>query len=220
MRIWDIYRDFLLRIPLSYVPRAAQKVSKAACRTGGKALTKDELLLRYRVLSSRIATFFSHNDKLHHARFANPHELTGLLSPTLDGTHLLLGESHFSHVLRVQPTTERRELGHMLACGPTGSGKTLLITSQLYTWPFSAVVNDVKGEIWNLTGRYRATLGPVYVVDPIAGVGNQYDPLHGRDTEDKLLSSAKHLLFGVCSGYVYMPCMAYTRLSQPPRYAK
>ena len=56
----------------------------------------------------------------------------------------------------------------MLACGPTGSGKTLLITSQLYTWPFSAVVNDVKGEIWNLTGRYRASLGPVYVVDPIA----------------------------------------------------
>jgi len=25
---------------------------------------------------------------------------------------------------------------------------------------------------------------------------------------------------GVCSGYVYMPCMAYTRLSQVPDYAK
>ena len=24
---------------------------------------------------------------------------------------------------------------------------------------------------------------------------------------------------GVCSGYVYMPCMAYTRLSQVPDYA-
>src|SRR5439155_18276184 len=83
----------LLRIPLSYVPRAAQKVSKAEWRTGGKALTKDALLLRYRVLSSRIAAFFSQNDKLHHARFANPHELTSLLSPTVDGTHLLLGES-------------------------------------------------------------------------------------------------------------------------------
>src|SRR5207244_3562964 len=88
VRIWDIDRDFLLRIPLSYVPRAAQKVSKAEWRTGGKALTKDALLLRYRVLSSRIAAFFSQNDKLHHARFANPHELTSLLSPTVDGTHL------------------------------------------------------------------------------------------------------------------------------------
>ena len=195
MRIWDIDRDSLLRIPLSYVPRATEAIPKSEFGIGGAALTKEEILLRYRVLSSRIAAFFSHNDKLHNARFAKAHELTSLLSPTVDGTHLLLGESHFSHVLRVQPTTERRELGHMLACGPTGSGKTLLITSQLYTWPFSAVVNDVKGEIWNLTGRYRATLGPVYVVDPIAGVGNQYDPLHGRDTEDKLLSSAKHLLF-------------------------
>src|SRR5439155_2725967 len=27
-------------------------------------------------------------------------------------------------------------------------------------------------------------------------------------------------LLGVCSGYVYMPCMAYTRLSQVPDYAK
>jgi type IV secretory pathway TraG/TraD family ATPase VirD4 len=159
VRIWDIDRDCLLLVPLSYVPRATEAIPKSEFAIGGAALTKDALFLRYRVLSSRIAAFFSSDTKLHNARFAKAHELTSLLSPTVDGTHLLIGESHFSHVLRVQPTTQRRELGHMLACGPTGSGKTLLITSQLYTWPFSAVVNDVKGEIWNLTGAYRATLG-------------------------------------------------------------
>src|SRR3954452_5448470 len=36
--------------------------------------------------------------------------------------------------------------------------------------------------------------GRVFVIDP-TGVGNKYDPLQGRETEDDLYDSAKHLLY-------------------------
>jgi type IV secretory pathway TraG/TraD family ATPase VirD4 len=44
------------------------------------------------------------------------------------------------------------------------------------------------------TAGYRATLGTVFVIDP-QGVGNRFDPLMGKQTEDELLSSATHLLY-------------------------
>jgi type IV secretion system protein VirD4 len=82
----------------------------------------------------------------------------------------------------------------MLICGPTGSGKSQHITSQLLTWPHSAVVYDIKGELHRLTAGYRARLGPVYVLDP-TGVGNRYDPFLGRVSESKLYAAANNLLF-------------------------
>ena len=41
-----------------------------------------------------------------------------------------------------------------------------------------------------------------------------------KDMAPTLRSHAAEAEQGVCSGYVYMPCMAYARLSQVPRYAK
>jgi hypothetical protein len=157
-------------------------------------MTKDQWLVQCNLLSSRIATFFSHEKHLHTASFAKSHEVKHLLSPTVDGTHLLLGESMYNHVLRVQTTDERQELGNLLACGPTGCGKSMFLISQLLTWPHSAIVNDIKGELFAMTAGYRAKIGRVFVVDP-RGVGNHYDPLHGRETEDKLYALAKHLLY-------------------------
>ena len=157
-------------------------------------MTKDQWLVQYNLLSSRIATFFSHEKHLHTASFAKPHEVKHLLSPTVDGTHLLLGESMYHHVLRVQTTDERQELGNLLACGPTGCGKSMFLISQLLTWTHSAIVNDIKGELFAKTAGYRAKIGKVFVVDP-RGVGNHYDPLHDRETEDKLYALAKHLLY-------------------------
>ena len=52
------------------------------------------------------------------------------------------------------------------------------------------------------TGRPQGilnTLGPVFVIDP-TGLGNRYDPLHGRMTEDELYSSAHHLLYQAHEG--------------------
>jgi type IV secretion system protein VirD4 len=56
------------------------------------------------------------------------------------------------------------------------------------------VVNDIKGELFTQTAGYRSTLGSVYVIDP-TGIGNRYDLLSGKQTEDELLSVATHLLF-------------------------
>lgn len=114
-------------------------------------------------------------------------------------TSLLLGRSSFNRLACVRPTKTRRELGNLLVCAPTRSGKTLLAISELLTWNRSVVVNDVKGELYTATGGYRSSLGPVFVIDP-QGLGHRYDPLQGRKTEDALYSSASHLLFQADEG--------------------
>ena len=44
--------------------------------------------------------------------------------------------------------------------------RELLAISQLLTWPHSVVVVDIKGELYQTTAGYRATLGNVFVLDP------------------------------------------------------
>ena len=146
------------------------------------------------ILLSRLATLRGDAAKLHHARFAHPHELKPLISHTLDETALLLGTTRLGGIYRVTPTKHRRELGNMLVCAPPRSGKSILAISQLLTWPHSVVAVDIKGELYRNTAGYRSRLGPVYVIDP-EGVGHQYDPLQGLMDEDALYTVAKNLLF-------------------------
>src|SRR3989442_497590 len=82
----------------------------------------------------------------------------------------------------------------MLIVAPTRGGKGLLATSQLLSWKHSVVVNDLKGELFTQTAGYRSTLGQVYVIDP-TGIGNRYDPLKEKKTEDQLYSASTRLLF-------------------------
>jgi type IV secretion system protein VirD4 len=146
------------------------------------------------VLCNRIRSFFHHSQSLHNARFAILHELSVLLAERFDEISLLLGEARFTQLLRVRPTKTRKELGNLLVVAPTRGGKGLLATSQLLTWRHSVVVNDIKGDLYTQTAGYRATLGKVYVIDP-TGIGNRFDPLLGKDTEDAVLSAATQLLF-------------------------
>src|SRR5918996_372644 len=146
------------------------------------------------VLVSQIRAFFQQAHTLHHARFARLHELAGLLTIQFNETSLLLGVSHFNHLLRVRPNETRRELGNVLVVAPTRGGKGLLATSQLLSWPHSVIVNDIKGELFDQTAGYRSTLGKVYVFDP-TGVGNRFDPLRGKYTDLELKSVAKSLLY-------------------------
>jgi type IV secretion system protein VirD4 len=133
--------------------------------------------------------------KLYADRFANPHEQDSLVHPDWEReAGLLVGISRFNQVLSVRGTPKRRELGNVLVTALTRGGKGLLANSQLLTWPHSVVVVDIKGEIFEATAGFRKTLGPVYVIDP-EGVGNRFDPLHGRVTEQKLYASAKYLLY-------------------------
>ena len=130
---------------------------------------------------------------LHTARFATKHEMAAFQTETPPDTGLLLGTSREHHVVAVQPTPTRKELGNMLIVGPTRSGKGLLATSQLLSWKHSVIINDIKGDLFTATAGYRSSLGPVYVIDPTA-VGHRYDPLSTRHTEDELLSAAASLL--------------------------
>src|SRR5256885_1084994 len=91
------------------------------------------------VFLSRIASFFSKADQLHHARFARVHELSDMLTPTLPSASLLLGLSNFSRILHVKSTQQRRELGNLLVVAPTRGGKGLLATTQLLTWKHSVI---------------------------------------------------------------------------------
>ena len=144
---------------------------------------------------SRVNALLPKSPKLYADRFASPHEQDHLLHPDWEReAGLLVGVSRFNHVLSVRSTPKRRELGNVLVTALTRGGKGLLAISQLLTWPHSAVVVDPKGENFEATGGYRSTLGPVYVIDPEA-VGNRFDPLHGRTTEQKLYASAKYLLY-------------------------
>lgn len=154
-----------------------------------------QLLSQTAISMSRISSYFHTGKALHSAHFARHHELSELLAAAVDNEpSLLLAESRFNQILRVRPTRTRRELGNMLICAPTRGGKGLLAVSQLLSWKHSVVVNDIKGELYNQTAGFRATLGPVFVIDP-QGVGHRYDPLSGKQTEDELYSIATQLLF-------------------------
>jgi type IV secretion system protein VirD4 len=130
---------------------------------------------------------------LHRARFAHLHELTNLFSHTFEGASLLLGRGRLRGHYRVSQTPQRPELGNVLVVAPTRGGKGLLAVSQLLTWHHSAIVNDIKGELYEQTAGYRARLGPVFCLDP-EGVGHRFDPLSTKTSEKDLLSAALHLL--------------------------
>ena len=130
---------------------------------------------------------------LHRARFATKREIAYLQTHVPPDTGLLLGMSGQHKIVSVQPTPTRQELGNMLIVGRTRSGKGLLAKNQLTSWQHSVVVNDLKGDLYAATAGYRATLGPVFVLDP-TGVGHRYDPLSSRHTEDELFAAAAALL--------------------------
>jgi type IV secretion system protein VirD4 len=133
--------------------------------------------------------------RLHTARFARLWELRHLLSFTPRSHGLLLGRLRLLNCfVSVTARPDRRELGNLLIVGPTRSGKGLLAISQLLTWEHSAIINDIKGELFAATAGYRTTIGEVFVLDP-TGVGHSYDPLLGKTTEDELYSIATSLLF-------------------------
>jgi Type IV secretory system Conjugative DNA transfer len=161
---------------------------------GALGVSLQQCLFASVVFVNRIITALQQTQNLHTARFANLHELTGLLTNSLDETGLLLGVGPFNQILRIRPTATRRELGNALVVAPPRSGKSVLATAQLLTWPHAVIVNDVKGELFTQTAGYRSTLGKVFVIDP-TGLGNCFDPLMGKQTEDELLSSATHLLY-------------------------
>ena len=95
--------------------------------------------------------------------------------------------------LSVRPLPHRPELGNLAAVARTRGGKGLLAKAQILTWSGSLVVNDIKGELYEETAGFKSTMSDVFVFDT-RGIGNRFDPLHGRETEDELRAMAEYLL--------------------------
>jgi type IV secretion system protein VirD4 len=146
------------------------------------------------VILSWWSAHFAKSDALYKDRFANDHETADLSTDSLPTDSLLLGINHFSRIVHVKATATRPHLGNILIEAPTGGGKGLLAVSQLLTWQGSAVVFDLKGDLYDQTAGYRKTLGDVFRVDT-RGFGDPYDPLAGKYAEDDLYTLAKHLLY-------------------------
>ncbi len=69
-----------------------------------------------------------------------------------------------------------RYMGHVMTCAPTGSGKGIgAVIPNLLEYPGSALVLDIKGENYAVTGQAREAMGhKVYVLDPF-GVTDRAD---------------------------------------------
>jgi type IV secretion system protein VirD4 len=146
------------------------------------------------VILSWWSTHFAKSDALYKDRFASDHEIADLTTDNLPDDSLLLGINHFSRILHVRTSENRQHLGNILIEAPTGGGKGLLAVSQLLTWNGSAIVFDLKGDLYDQTAGYRKTIGDVFRVDT-RGFGDPYDPLQGKVEEDDLYTLAKHLLY-------------------------
>jgi type IV secretory pathway TraG/TraD family ATPase VirD4 len=90
--------------------------------------------------------------KLHTARFARLHELVRICIAKADVRKnmpaILIGLAPFNRVFCVRPTRKQKELANLVLLGKTRVGKGLNITTNLLTWPFPVIVNDIKREFW------------------------------------------------------------------------
>jgi len=176
-------------------------VADKAAGEGAESLlmTRNNFFYRPAVIGSRLNAFFTKNDYLHTARFARLHELTDSTIPrdaiTGKNTAILLARTSYDRLLCAKPTKTQRELGHVLLVGKHRSGKGLNIETNLLTWPFSAIINDIKGEHWHRNSGFRqeGLGGKSLRFDP-RGFGCRYDPLEGKTTDLELRSAATTLL--------------------------
>ena len=163
-------------------------------------MTRKRLFYRLAVFlswahASRVwKVLFPTPEALHKDRFALTHEVSDLATDHLPTRSLLLGVNQYARILHVQATPQRRELGNILIEAPTGGGKGLLAVCQLVTWDSSAIVFDIKGDLYKQTAGYRQTLGPVYRFDT-RGQGHCFDPFHGKEGDDELFATAYKLLY-------------------------
>jgi type IV secretion system protein VirD4 len=112
-----------------------------------------------------------------------------------------------------------------LLCAPTRSGKGAgIVIPNMLAWPESAVVNDLKGEVYKATSGFRAAYQPVFLWDPFTETGctDRFNPLayvragvkrvgdalaiahliyphneKGGDTENFFNSQARNLFLGL-----------------------
>ena len=129
------------------------------------------------LIISWLEVFFDTSQKLYPGRLAYKHELSTLAIMAFDGNHLHIGEGEYRQVYAVKPTKHRRELGNMIKLGTTRCGKSSAELCQIVDWEGSAIIFDIKREIFPKVAGYLQTRGRLITIDLSRGLGNQYDPL-------------------------------------------
>ena len=124
--------------------------------------------------------------KLHTARFARLHEFMRIcIAKLMFAKASPLSSSalrHSTKCLRCVRPSKQKELANLILLGKTRVGKGLNITTNLLTWPFPVIVNDIKREFWDQTAGWRekGLNGRSFMFDP-RGVGPQIRPLRGQN---------------------------------------
>jgi len=84
---------------------------------------------------------------------------------------------------------------HCLALAPTRSGKGIcLVVPTLLTWQHSAIIYDIKRELWHLTAKYRKTINTCFLFDPASSESNCFNPLtEVRINTEKQVADAQNI---------------------------
>src|SRR5918997_1019090 len=146
-------------------------------------------------LVSWLAVVLDTSHKLFPGRLAYQHELNNIEITAFDGNHLLIGEGAYGQVYGVLPTEKSPELGNMIKLGTTRYGKSTAELCQIVDWNGSGIIFDIKREIYPKVAGDLATKGRLITIDLSQGLGNQYDPLQGHNSERELHKLAKHLVY-------------------------
>jgi type IV secretory pathway TraG/TraD family ATPase VirD4 len=146
----------------------------------------NRVLFLLAIILSYLSAFFTRSaGKLFTARFARLHEFSRLLITRADALKnmpvILIGYGPFNRLLCMRPTSTQKELANVIIYGKTRVGKGLNITTNLLTWPFPVVVNDIKREFWEATSgwRQKGLNGRSLIFDP-RGTGNKCDLLRAE----------------------------------------
>lgn len=115
--------------------------------------------------------------------------------PELESGCVVLGAAYGEYAV-VQPEGDR-PAPHTLLVGPPATGKSSTMRAALLCWPHAAVVVDPirpGSDHYSGTAGFRASIGPVYVVDLSGGPGHRFDPLADARTASWAESAAATLL--------------------------
>ncbi|HDG1511705.1 type IV secretory system conjugative DNA transfer family protein [Vibrio cholerae] len=112
------------------------------------------------------------------ARFAKSSDFKKFSSNVLAEEGIIIGKYKGQYVRSNDPLS-------ILVPAPQGTGKTAgFIIPSLFSFTGSAIINDVKGELWNITSFQRSHFSTVRLFAPTLGLDNEatvsWNPLHEK----------------------------------------
>ena len=111
-----------------------------------------KVLYSIAIVFSWLFEFFSSHLHIYTARYAKLHEIVKILihkSALLEKYPVFfLAIGQFDQLYCVLPTKRQKELGNVIIYGKSRIGKGLNFETNLLTWSFPAMINDIKEELW------------------------------------------------------------------------